>query len=125
MTWFERDPRRFRLECESMRRATRAQLVMHNGEPAWIEDLVCSASSVPYRLEINYPVDFPSRPPRVFVRRPTIINAPHRFADGSLCLQANPRFEKSTALMLRNRAVLWFMTYQAWLGTGDWIAPEH
>ncbi|MCC6526045.1 MAG: hypothetical protein IT373_25585 [Polyangiaceae bacterium] len=112
-----------------MRSRTEARLVaLPSGVLAWNERLVFRPTGEPYELTIAYPETFPHSPPRAFVLTPSVIGAPHRLIDGSLCLFDNPAVAagvKTTALLVRNRAVVWFWTFRAWQLTGAWCAPEH
>lgn len=124
-TWFLRDPARRDLEVSLMQSHTKARLRRCSTGFEWVEDLVSEASLQPYRLLISYPPGFPTGAPKAQVLRPQIVRAPHRFSDNTLCLQASPVPLKTTALLIRNRAVVWFLVYEAWLRTGQWMAPEH
>jgi hypothetical protein len=81
-----------------------------------------------FRLAIEYPEAFPYVAPRAFIVRPTILTAPHRLTDGALCLFPNPTLAdapKTSAYVVRNRAVIWFLGYEDWKRTGTWRASEH
>lgn len=123
--WFLRDPKRRDLEIRLMATHTKARLRQTDSGFEWIEDLICAATRRPYRLLITYPSEFPLSAPKAQVISPRITQAPHRFSDNTLCLQASPVPFKTTALLIRNRAVVWFLVYEAWLRTGEWMAPEH
>jgi len=121
------EPRRLAKEAELMYRHTRAKLVEEaDGSIHWIERLV-SEGGEPYTLAVRYPPGFPFRRPRAFVLQPNIDRAPHHFEDGSLCLfdESSAVDVKCTALVVRNRAVTWFLAYEVWKMTGKWSAPEH
>jgi len=127
MTWFDADPERLQAEAELMTDGTNATLIETNGQLAWVEDLV-SMGGQPYRLLVLYPDRFPYEPPKAFVLDPDIEGAPHRLLDGSLCLFDDPMHAdgpKTTALVVRNRSVVWFLAYEAWCATGAWVAPQH
>lgn len=128
MRWFERDPRRLQLERELMESRTQAQLRRLGDELGWLENLRSAGAGVPYQLVIVYPDRFPYEPPKAFIAYPDVTGAPHRFLDGSLCLFNNPAVAsgvKTTALLVRNRAVVWFLAYELWRVTGEWMAPQH
>lgn len=124
-TWFDRDPDRRDLEIEMMLTNTNARIRRTATGFEWVEDLVCEATLRRYRLLITYPPGFPAAAPEAQVLEPDVTNAPHRYRGNKLCLQASPIPNKSTALLIRNRAVVWFLAYEAWLRTGEWMAPEH
>lgn len=126
MSWFETDPRRLEKEIELMVGRTHANLHRSGHHIFWVENLRSQPTGVRYQLVIDYPGDFPYAPPRAYVTRPTIRVAPHRFSDGSLCVfESGATGVKTTALVVRNRAVIWFLTYQIWRACGEWVAPEH
>jgi hypothetical protein len=127
-TWFERDPQRFEKERELMERSTTGVLRKMGNELAWAEDLVSSATGRAYRLVLTYPERFPYEPPKAFIVSPPIDHAPHRLTDGSLCLFPDHLVAaglKTTALLVRTRAVVWFLAYEVWTVTGEWMAPQH
>jgi hypothetical protein len=128
MSWYQRDPRRLLKERELMEQSTMAVLCKLDGDLAWVEDLASAATRRSYRLAITYPERFPYEPPKAFIVSPRITEAPHRLADGSLCLFPNPMVAaglKTTALLVRTRAVVWFLAYEVWKVTGEWMAPQH
>jgi hypothetical protein len=127
MLWFERDPERLHVESHLMRARTRARLVRTGNLLTWLEDLT-SREGTRFRLAIEYPEAFPYVAPRAFIVRPTILTAPHRLTDGALCLFPNPTLAdapKTSAYVVRNRAVIWFLGYEDWKRTGTWRASEH
>ena len=127
MNWHIRDPRRFQKEVEIMRHGSHARLMSEGGRVFWLEDLR-SPTGRPYRLVIDYPDRFPYEAPRAFVVEPRITGAPHVLVDGSLCLFDNPLAGiglGTTALLVRNRAVTWFLLYEIWRVTSEWVGPQH
>lgn len=126
-SWFENDPERFDMEIELMIERSRAELRMANDRYVWVEELV-SKFGQPFVLAVDYPDAFPHEAPKAFIVSPSVEGAPHRLADGSLCLWPNPLAGdgvKTTAIAVRNRAVVWFLAYEVWLATGKWSAPQH
>ena len=109
-----------------MNERTRAVLRRSGDHVFWIERLL-SNTGQQYQLIIDYPDRFPYEMPRAYVARPSVDGAPHRLGDGSLCLFTDPfaTNPKITAVVVRNRAVLWFLTYEVWRVTGTWEAPAH
>ena len=126
MTWYRTDPRRLEKEVALMTARTRAELRQSGDGVFWVEDLV-STTGQPFTLVIDYPDGFPYEMPRAYVLRPKILQAPHRFEDGHLCLFSSPFASdpKVTALVVRNRAVVWYLAWEIWKATGEWMAPEH
>jgi hypothetical protein len=128
MTWHTRDPERLRKEVELMQHHSKAALHRVAGRLAWLERIHSSASGRPYDLAIEYPDTFPYSPPRAFILSPSVEGAPHRLSDGSLCLFGDPwqaSGVKTTALSVRNRAIVWFLAFEVWQRTGEWCAPAH
>ena len=125
-SWYERDPRRLQKETELMRAFTRAQLRRSGASLIWYETIRSEAHRA-FRLLVEYPDRFPYSRPRAFIASPDIGGAPHRLSDGSLCLFNDPWATdiKTTALVVRNRAVTWILAYEVWCLTGTWEAPQH
>lgn len=127
-TWFTRDPERLAIETALMEHGTRAVLRRTATDLMWVEDVRSTATGQLFTLAITYPERFPFEAPRGFILNPGIVGgAPHRFGDGSLCLFPDPRLAdgpKTTALVVRNRAVVWFLAYEVWRVTGEWMAPQ-
>jgi len=123
MNSLDRDPERRLAEVNAMQSLSKARLVrLPNGQYAWVEQLT-SIGGQPYTIAITYPERFPHEPPLAFVLKPDVSGAPHRFQDGSLCLfdhNANATSVKTTAIVVRNRAVVWFALYEVWLQTRQW-----
>ncbi len=108
-----------------MKTRSRATLARDGDTIFWVEDLVAE-SGARYRLKVVYPDRFPHERPKAFVVSPDVKGAPHRWGDGSLCLfGSGPTGVKTTALVVRNRAVTWFLAYEFWKATGKWMAPQH
>ncbi len=126
MSWHLRDRRRFEKEVEFMQTHSRARLVRDGGELVWTEDLVSNLGR-PYRLAIAYPDRFPHESPRAYVLSPSVEGAPHRLSDGALCLfgNVNSGDVRTTALTVRGRAIAWFLAYEIWKATGQWMPPSH
>lgn len=115
-------------EQEFMRSRTTARLYEVDGCLTWVEELRSTATRQPFTLSITYPLRFPHEPPRAYILRPSVIGAPHLLGDGSLCIWDDPAVGdgvRTTALMVRSRAVVWFLAFEIWKATGTWEAPEH
>lgn len=126
-TWYQRDPRRLEKEVELMSQFTHAALRQTCSGLVWVEGLQ-SLAGRRYELAIAYPERFPFERPKAFVMTPSVTGAPHRLVDGSLCLFPDPLATdiRCTAMVVRNRAVAWFLAYEIWLRNGHrWCAPEH
>ena len=83
-----------------------------------------------YRVRIVHPA--PTRVPHVWVTAPVLhVDAPHRFADASLCLyypkdsiEHRWRAEMPPALTIVPWTAEWLLWYELWLETGTWYGPE-
>lgn len=127
MAWYDADPNRLQKEVALMAERSRAELRRVGAGLTWIEQLRSSAGQS-YVLAIEYPERFPHEAPRAYILSPDVSGAPHRFADGSLCLwgdHVHGSGVKTTAVSVRSRAIAWFFVYEAWRRTGAWSAPEH
>jgi hypothetical protein len=125
-TWYEQDPERYAVELDLMAKRTKARLYENGPQLYWLESLLSEARKL-YVLKVEYPTRFPYERPKAYIISPTISSAPHRFSDGSLCLFRDPSAcdVKITALVVRNRAVVWILAYELWAATGEWMAPQH
>jgi len=126
MNALDRDPDRRLKEFQYMRAKTRARLVrLPSGDYAWLER-VYSLSRRPYDIRITYPDRFPFECPKAFIDSPDVSGAPHRLVDRSLCMfddHARGGGPKTTALLVRTRAIVWIAMYEKWLVTGIWDQP--
>lgn len=125
--WFDTDPARLHKEVALMAERSRAELRRVGSGLMWVEQL-CSTSGQQYAIAIEYPDRFPHEAPRAFLLSPDVSGAPHRFADGSLCLwgdHVRASGVKTSAVSVRTRAITWFFVYENWRRTGQWSAPEH
>jgi hypothetical protein len=122
------EPRRLRLERDSMH-ASQATLVrLPDGELCWC-DVLTSNRGNEYDILIRYPQGFPYERPIAVIVTPEIHpGAPHRYADkhGTLCLFPSPidMTFSCTAGAVRARVALWILYYENWLETGVWDGPE-
>ena len=85
-----------------------------------------SDDSDPYDITIVLPHRYPNACPRVYVD-PVDSGAPHRFADGALCIFGvmsswNPG--KHTALVALQNARKWLNHYEVWRTSGKWPQPQ-
>ncbi|MGH7136627.1 MAG: type II toxin-antitoxin system prevent-host-death family antitoxin [Pirellulales bacterium] len=83
------------------------------------------ADGSPYDITIVLPHRYPSVCPRVYVD-PVESAAPHRFADGALCIFGvmsswNPG--KHSALVALQNARTWIRHYEHWRKTSQWPSP--
>jgi hypothetical protein len=102
---------------------TRAVGVIEDGTFLWVEDVTRDGEL--FRLAIRYPEAFPLECPRSYVVVPSVLEAPHRLLDGSLCIFGDPihgNGVKTTAVVVRNRTLLWIDAYRSWRRTRIW--PE-
>lgn len=97
-----------------------------NGRPTWTGDLQPDPSSPCYRIRITLCLP---KSPRVNVITPTIRrDAPHLYADGSLCLYYPPDGSWLPTKFIADTIVpwtaYWLACYELWLLTGEWYGPE-
>lgn len=123
MTWYRRDPQRFALEVDLLRRATDGKFARIDETLIFDEDVEVGA--VRFGVHIVFPDNFPFAPPRAFVRYPVIPPSveTHQFTNGALCLHAEDEWcPKNTGLWVRNRAVAWLHALVEFSNTGNWPA---
>lgn len=128
--WYQRSPGRLIKEQTIMRASfPQARLVKVAGNRlAWVVTLKSNTGRI-YTVEIVYPDGFPADYPKAFVVDPSILNAPHQYNNGQLCLfNANDRPERSyipektTAATVTAWVAGWLASLEIWQKTGTW--PE-
>ncbi len=109
-----------------MQAKTRARLMRYpSGNYEWRERVI-SLSGRLYEIAITYPERFPFECPKAFIVSPEISGAPHRLSDSSLCMfedHARGLGPRTSALLVRTRAVAWIAMYEKWLVTRTWEQP--
>ncbi len=94
--------------------------------PAWFGTLRPAEWSREFKIRIDHPA--PDRTPKVWVTAPPVHpKAPHRYGDGSLCLDypKDGREERwhpgaPLAWTVVPWTAEWLFYYELWLETGDW-----
>ena len=101
-----------------------------NNIPTWFGQFQPTETAAVYTIKIVYQfAGHRSRPPKVWVVSPTIRgDAPHRYADDSLCLHF-PRDASWTPAEYISKTIvpwsaLWLLFYEVWLDTDCWYGPE-
>lgn len=84
------------------------------------------ADGTPIEISIVLPHGYPNNCPRVYAT-PIRDNAPHKWADGALCVYGvmsgwNPG--KNTVYSTLKLATQWLQHYEIWLRSGRWPQPE-
>ena len=79
-----------------------------------------------YEVQVSYKM---GRVPRVVVRSPALDpEAPHRYADGSLCLYWPEEWLWRSDALLADTIIpwtaLWLCYYELWLDTAVWLGPS-
>ncbi|MDH3292053.1 MAG: hypothetical protein OEQ75_13675 [Gemmatimonadota bacterium] len=92
----------------------------------WYGYLQPTPESVCYRVHIRHQ---PNRDPRVWIEVPRLRkDAPHLYADGSLCLYWPADWRWTPRECLADTIVpwtaFWLYFYELWLVTGDWLGPQ-
>jgi len=96
------------------------------GEAVWTGTLQPRQSSPAYRVVIRYRI---GSIPRVTVTWPQVApSAPHRFADGTLCLYWAKEWQWRGDMIIAQTIIpwtsLWLYYYELWLDTGEWLGPS-
>lgn len=104
--------------------------VLRRGATRWTGDLLPSALSDNYTVQIDY--QFRRRPkvsvlhPRLTSRKPGE-RIPHTFSDGTICLHL--REEWNAARFIADTIVpwmsLWLLHYEIWHALGEWKGGGH
>lgn len=106
------------------------EYIRRNNVPTWYGPLQPTETSPVYTVRIVY--RFAGRrsvAPNVWVKSPEIhSDAPHRYADESLCLYFPPDRNWNPYVYISETivpwAALWLAFYEIWLDTGRWYGPE-
>lgn len=128
---------RLHLEVEAMRATfgdTFRLIVPRRGNLYWVgtvEINMTNAKVREHQLKIEYPADYPTRPPEAYVIKPHVYSPKHQFEDGQLCL-FNPKDGKtygwnpgrSTAVTVTGWAINWLYAFYTWKVTKAWPGKE-
>lgn len=120
------DKARFQAELQLMAGRTSARPALLGDRPGWVEVIERQRTGRRYMLALTLPPrQWPWQPPQARILTPRIASAPHRYADGHLCLFAPSTYRPSISfLYVRARAVLWIACFEDWQQTGVWPADE-
>ncbi|HEX2913506.1 MAG TPA: hypothetical protein VH186_22070 [Chloroflexia bacterium] len=133
--WYMENPGRLLIEQQAMAsRFPQFQLYNDDGQLYWIGKLETNRNNS-YLIKVNYPDQFPSKPPEVFPVDPVVIvddpkgDLLHQYPDGKLCLYypGDRTFPSSaTAATVVAVAAAWFFCYETWLESGkqDWPGAQ-
>jgi hypothetical protein len=96
------------------------------GSPTWIGTLQPDPDFPLYLVKVTF---CPPKAPRVYVIAPPLRHdAPHHYADGSLCLYYPPDGSWSCRRFIADTivpwAAYWLVCYTLWVPTGEWFGPE-
>lgn len=128
---------RLRLEVEAMRATfgdTFKLVVPRSERVYWVGAIDVTMTNAPqpeHQIKIEYPHDYPNRPPEAYVIKPYIYSPKHQFEDGQLCL-FNPKDGKeygwnpsrSTAVTIAGWAINWLYAFYTWKKLGIWPGEE-
>ena len=75
-----------------------------------------------YTLAVNFPDTYPSSMPKVFVRKPTLGDSPHRFSNNQICYLHHSMWNpgRHDLLFVIARAAKWLSKYEIYRATGRW-----
>jgi prevent-host-death family protein len=115
-------PARIARELDELEKAGEMTYTTVTGEREVAIRVTHSAGDNAYSIIITLPHNYPNACPRVYVTD-VDKNAPHRFADGALCIFGvtsswNPG--KHTARDALDNARHWLSRYESWRHTGSW-----
>ena len=68
-----------------------------------------------YRVVIEYPSNYPYKPPEAFVIQPEVKSLKHKYSNGSLCLMYpgdNTYTDKTTAVQTIAMVATWLFCYE-------------
>ncbi len=119
--WYERYPLRISAEKIIMQESY-PQFVLKldsRKQPFWDGMLQTNFGTL-YRANINYPEAYPWQKPKLAIVHPRLRpDAPHRFADGSLCIYPKDwNHKQATAPAAVPLIAGWLLLYEVFLRTG-------
>ncbi len=121
MEWYERYPMRLMAEMEILGdRFPQFVLKMDNGALFW-DGLLQTNFDTLYRANIIYPSSYPWQKPKLRIIEPSLRgDAPHRFADSSLCVFPKEwDYKRCTAPAAVPLVAVWLFLYEFFLRTGE------
>lgn len=117
MAWFRERPERYNAEITLIRRRyPSARISFEHG--SLVAMLKVQGRSTSYEVKLIYPDSFPYSPPMVYLVKPEIKHAPHRFSGGGLCVYSEIDGPQISGKVILDWAVQWIFSYETWLKTG-------
>jgi ubiquitin-protein ligase len=120
--WYERYPLRISAEKIIMQENyPQFVLKIENTLQLFWEGILQTNFGTLYRASINYPQAYPWQKPKLMIVEPEVrANAPHRFADGSLCIYPDDwNYKQTTAPAAVPLIAGWLALYEIFLRTGE------
>ena len=137
--WYEKDPERFCMEMEVLKRFNSARKAGYEAIPFKKKKgvIVITGKLRPARNTFEYeciiPPDYPHEPPEVCITSPELPDdTPHMFTDNQVCLW---RTSSGKSIGRWNGAVhtwafalgclqRWVLAFELWYSTGKWRVRE-
>jgi len=121
MDWLHDDRERLSLEVNTLKRVyPEAQLVKKDG--LLRARVKIKAGKTIYHTELVFPRDYAFGEIDAFIRKPRIVNSPHRYGDKSLCLSHGDVTPETLAIHVLDWVVEWCVAYEKYKRTGMWPA---
>jgi hypothetical protein len=115
--WYDSNPGRLLAEKKAMSvRFPSFELRKINNGLAWSGTVKPKGPNAKtYQIVIQYPSDYPYKPPQAFVIRPHVKSLKHKYSDDSLCLMYpgdNTYTDKTTAVQAVAMVATWLWCYE-------------
>lgn len=120
MSWYSRDPSRAALEQRAIEQTFPGMRFKMSGTTLLLEGVLRTAYGRSYTIHFVFPDDYPYSAPKAYVPSISRSDVPHRFRDGSLCIQRNEWSPSYTSAVIVGWAAHWLHAYEIWDRTREW-----
>jgi hypothetical protein len=120
MKWYERDPIRFEMERQLLRRFYPDVKLLQKRGSMYIHKTVRGRKNT-YTVELTYPEKFPWSPLTSRMLTPKLPMSPHQYSPGMLCLyEPGDAGPETTGKVFCDWVVQWVYHYERWLRGISW-----
>lgn len=86
-----------------------------------------SNNNVQYKHKIIIPPKYPYVPPTSYIVNPIVLDAPHQWKDGRLCLFHDSRWNpgKHDIMTIIKETCVWVNKWELWKKTGKWVGLDY